>query len=87
MESIASARMCTCVLSSVQLFPTPWTVACQAPLSLGFSWQYWSEVPFPPPGYLPDPGIEPTSLVSPVLAGRFFVTAPPGKPPIVYESA
>ena len=50
-----------CVLSlfsSVQFFATPWTVACQPPLSMGFSRQeYWSELPCPPPGDLPDPGI------------------------------
>ena len=45
------------VLSRVQLFVIPWTVACQAPLSMGFSWQeYWSGLPFPPPGSLPVPG-------------------------------
>ena len=49
-------------LSRVQLFPTPWTVACQAPLSIGFSRQeYWSGLPFPSPGDLPNPGIEPES--------------------------
>ena len=53
----------------------PWTVAHQAPLSLGFSRQkYWSELPFPSPGDLPDPGIELTSLKSPMLACRFFTT-------------
>ena len=63
------------MLSHVQLFVTPWTVAHQASLSRGFSQQeYWSGVPFPPPGHLPDPGIEPTSLTSPELAGRFFST-------------
>ena len=47
------------LLSRVQLFATPWTVACQAPLSLGFSRQeYWSGLSFPSPGDLPDPGIE-----------------------------
>ena len=62
------------------LFVTPWTVAHQAPLSMGFPRQeYWSGLPFPPPGNLPDPGIEPTSPVSPVSAGRFFTTAPSGK--------
>ena len=51
-----------CVLSHVWLFATPWTVACQTPLSMGFSRQeYWSRLPFPPPGDLPNPGIEPTS--------------------------
>ena len=48
---------------------------------MGFSRQeYWSGWPFPPPGDLPDPGIEPTSHVSPALAGGFFTTVPPGKP-------
>ena len=59
------------LLSHVQLFVTPWTVAHQAPLSLGFSRQeYWSGMPFPSPGYLPNPGIEPESLSSPALAGE-----------------
>ena len=76
---------CLCVharsLTCVQLFVTPWTAAHQAPLSVGFPRQeYWSGLPFPSPGDLPDPGIEPRSPVSPVLAGRFFTTAPPGKP-------
>ena len=49
-------------------FVTPWTVACQAPLSLRFSGQdYWSVLPFPPPGDVPDPGIESTSPASPTL--------------------
>ena len=49
-------------LSRVQLFATPWTVACQAPLSMGFSRQeYWSGLPFPSPEDLPNPGIEPES--------------------------
>ena len=56
------------------------TVACQAPLSMGFSRQeYWSGLSFLPPGVLPDPGIKPVSLASPVLAGGFFSTEPPGK--------
>ena len=47
--------------SHVQLFLTPWTVACQALLSMGFSWQeYWNGLPCPPPGNLPDPGTEPS---------------------------
>ena len=50
-----------------------WTASCQAPLSMGFSRQnYWSRLPFPPPGDLPDPEMEPTSLASPALAGGFF---------------
>ena len=59
-----------CVLRGVRLFVTPWTVACQAPLSIGFPRQeYWSSLPFPSPGDLPDPRIEPVSPVSPALAG------------------
>ena len=72
------------VLRCIQFFATPWTVAHQAPLSMGFSQQeFWSELPFPPPGDLPDPGITLQSLASPVLAGWFFFflpLAPPGKP-------
>ena len=61
--------------SCVLLFETPWTEARQAPLSIGFLKQeYWSELPFPSPGDLPDPGIEPTSLKSSALAGGFFTT-------------
>ena len=66
--------------SHVQLFVTPWTVACQAPLSVGFPRQeYWSGLPFPSPGDLPDPGIEPVSLTSPAwaLVGRFFTIFEP----------
>ena len=60
---------------------TPWTVAHQAPLSMGFSRQeYWRGLPLPSPGDLPDPRIEPPSPVSPALAGRFFTTEPPGRP-------
>ena len=61
--------------SPVRLFVISWTVAFQAPLSMGFSRQeYWSGLPCPP-GDLPDPGTEPTSLMSPALAGRFFTTS------------
>jgi len=60
---------------------TPWTVARQAPLSMGFSRQeYWSGVPLPSPGDLPLPGMEPMSAASPPLAGGFFTSEPPGKP-------
>ena len=59
---------CVCVLSHlshVSLCATLWTAACQAPLSMGFSRQkYWSGLPCPPPGDLPNPGMEPTSLTS-----------------------
>ena len=59
-------------------FATPWTVACQAPLFMGFPGQeYWSELPFPSPGDLSDPGIKP---MSPALAGGFFSTEPTRKP-------
>ena len=62
--------------SHVWLFAIPWTVACQASLSLGFSRQeYWRGLPFPSPGDLPDPRIKPTSLRSPALASRFFTTS------------
>ena len=63
-------------LSCVRLFVTPWTVARQAPLSMGFSGQeYWSGLPCPPPGDLPDPGIESAPLASPASAGVFFTTS------------
>ena len=68
--------MCARALSRVRLCGS-WTVAQQAPPSVGFSKQdYYSELPFPTPGDLPDPGIEPTSLVSPALAGGFFTIRP-----------
>ena len=73
--------MCVCVFSHVWLFVTLWTVACQAPLSMGFSKQeYWSGLPFPPPRESSWPRHRSTSPVSPALAGRFFTTEPPGKP-------
>ena len=63
------------LLSCVRLLVTSWTVARQAPLSMGFSRQeYWSGLPFPSLGNLPDPEIEPVSLMSPALAGGFFIT-------------
>ena len=68
------------MFSRVQLFVTLWAVACQAPLSMEFSRQeYWSGLPCLPPGDLPNPEIEPTSPVSPALAGGFFTTELPGK--------
>ena len=67
------------MLSRVQLFATTWTVAHQAPLSMGFSRQeYWSRLPLPVPGDLPNPGIKPAPLSTPALAGRFFTTEPQG---------
>ena len=68
--------VCISYFSHFWLCVTLWTVACQAPLSMEFSRQeYWSGLPFPPAGDLADPGIEPTSLTSPALAGRFFTTS------------
>ena len=72
--------MCVCVksLSHVRLLATPWTVARQAPLSMGFSRQeYWSGLPFPSPGDLPNPGIDPWS---PALQVDALSSEPPGKP-------
>ena len=64
--------------SHVQLFATLWTVAHQTPLSMGFSREeYWNGLLFPSPGDLPDSGIEPTSLLSPALAGGIFTLEPP----------
>ena len=65
------------LLSHVQLFATPWTVACQAPLSMGFlRKEYQSGLPFPSPGDLPDPGIEPGS---PEFQADALTSEPPGK--------
>ena len=62
---------------------TPWTIAHQAPLFIGYPRQeYWSELPFPSPWDFPDPEIKPTC---PALDGRFFITEPPGKPNKVDE--
>ena len=72
-----------CVLSrfsGVRLFAVMWAVARQAPLSMGFSRQeYWSGLPFPSLGDLPNPGVEPTSPVSPALQADSLPTEPPGK--------
>ena len=71
--------VCMCALSHFShgpLFVTPWTVACQAPLSRGVSRrEYWSGLLCPPPGALPNPGVEPTCLTSPALARGFFTTS------------
>ena len=62
--------------SHVRLFVTLWNIVLQAPLSIGFSRQeYWRGFPCPPPGNLPNPGIKPTSLTSPALAGMFLTTS------------
>ena len=73
-------HVCEFMLSCVRPFATLWIVARQAPLSMGFSRQeFWSGLPFPPWGDLPEPGIKPTSCVAPALAGKFFIVEPPGK--------
>ena len=79
---VSLSEKCVCVCVSVCVcsvvsnsFATLWIVACQTPLSMGFSRQdYWSGLPFPSLGDVPDPGIESTSLTFPALAGRFFTT-------------
>ena len=69
------AKSCLTVCSSIDY------IAWQAPLSMGFSrLEYWSGLPFPSPGDLPDPGSKLASPVSPALAGRYFTIEPPGKP-------
>ena len=74
-------RRCCLVYKSCPTLVSPWTVACQAPLSMEFLKQeYWSGLPLPSPGELHNPGMEP---MSPVLAGRFFTTEPLGKPDIM----
>ena len=76
------ACMLSC-FSCARLFVTPWTAAHQAPLSMGFSRQeYWSGLPFPSPGDLPDPGIK---LGSPALEADALTSEPPGKPRIAYS--
>ena len=87
---LACVCVCVCVcarvrvraraqsLSCIWLFATLWTIDCRAPLSMRFSRQkYWSRLPFPSPGDLPAPGIEPAS---PALGDGFFTTESPGKP-------
>ena len=69
--------VCAQSLHCVQLFATPWTTVCQVPLSMGFSREeYWSGLPFPPPGHLPNPGIEPGS---PAFHEDSLPSEPPGK--------
>ena len=71
------------VTKSCPTLAIPWNVARQALPSMGFLRQeYWSGLPFPSAGDLPDPGVEPTSFSSPALAGRFSTTELPGKPPL-----
>ena len=74
-------RICVCVLSRVQLFATPWTMARQAPLPMELSRQEdWSGLPFPTSGDPPNPGNKP---LSPALTCGFFITEPPEKTPII----
>ena len=69
--------------SRVQLFATPQTVARQAPLSIGFPRiEYWSRLPWPPPGDLPDSGIEPMPLTAPALVGGSFTTSTTWEAPL-----
>ena len=80
MPEVNDMLLCVCVqsLSCVQLFVTPWTAACQAPLPMRFSRKdYWSGLPCPPPEDLPNPGIEPGS---PAFQVDSFTIEPPGKP-------
>ena len=74
---------CGCTLgrfSHVQFFETLWTVACQAPLSVGFSrYEYYSGLPCASPGDLPNPGLEPRSPMSPALAGGFVIPSATGE--------
>ena len=72
-------KACAQTFSRVWLFVTPWSIAQQAPLSMGFSRQeYWGGSPLPPSRGLPNPEIEPVSLESPALAGGFFITSTRG---------
>ena len=73
--------VCVCVWSVMSDFVTLWAAACQTPLSMGFSRQeYWSGLPCPPPGDLPNPGTEPMSLTSPHWQVGSLPLEPPGKP-------
>ena len=81
-------RLCACLRAQSLghvLFAAPRAIAHQAPLSVEFSRQeYWSVLPCPPPGDLPDPGIEAASFVSPALAARFFTTSATWEAPLNY---
>ena len=87
-ERLLCVCVCVCVCVCMHAcsgmsdsFQPPWTVTYQAPLSMGFPRQeYRRGLPFPSPGDLPNPGIEPVSPVSPALVGGFFTIEPPGKP-------
>ena len=80
MTCLSLQNVCVCSIMSDSPQP-PWIIAHQALPSMEFSRQeYWNGLSFPTPGDLPDPGTEPVSVASPILAGRFFTTAPTGKP-------
>ena len=73
---ILLSKPCAKSLQSCRLFAALWTTACQTPLSMGFSrHEYWSGLLCPPPVDLPDPGIQPMSLISPALEHGFFITS------------
>ena len=73
LEKVLLLLLLLLIAKSCPTLETPWTIACWAPLSMEFSRQeYWSHLPLPTPGDLPNPGIEPASLTSPALAGRFY---------------
>ena len=77
--------MISCSIMS-DSFAVLWTATHQTPLFMGLSRpEYWSELPFPPPRGLPEPGIKPVSPATPALEGRFFTTEPPGKPSKRYK--
>ena len=78
--------VCVCVFSHIWIIATPWIVAHQVPLSMGFSRQeYWTVLIFPPPGDLPNPGIKLKSPLFSALAVRFFTTEPLGKPIAIHS--
>ena len=79
---LVGLMLCAQLLSCVSLFVTSWTIACQVPLSMGFSRQeYWSGLSFPTPGDLPKPGNQTVSLTSAALAAEFFTTSAPWEAP------
>ena len=80
LRDLTAVHACVLSHSVVSDSAASWTVAHQASLSMKFSRQeYWRGVPFPPPGDLSNPGVEPASLASLTLEGRFFTAAPPGE--------
>ena len=77
-----------CAFCLVLFFATPWSIACQAPLSMGFFRQeHWSRLPFPLSGDFPNPGVEPSSLASPALQEDSLPAESLGKPEVVYSMA